>query len=256
MGQSSPWGPRPTEELIVPAALGLLLLYFVAAWTVDAVQRLPPTSSVGARALITMSSDSSSASSYADVLTEVTSLGLRLAGNPCVEGNLADGAVQSADQRAATAQEDNFAELHLLLVAPTVLAPPDWAARLASLPGVTDVNTSAVWNCPAMVDGSLLDRLRSAPPRDQPTVLHFANDVAYGDALRAASDLGLRLADPCYEAALANGDQPTWRPANQQAAYAASGDLIVAPTILTPSDWPSRLASGVTLGPVIGCASS
>jgi hypothetical protein len=256
MAQPSPWGPRATNELVAPAAVVLALLYFVAAWTVDAAQRLPQTTSGPQRALVTMSAASSSASSYTDTLAEVTNLGLRLAGNDCVEWEITNSAVAPDVQLSAAAQEDYFAEQRLLLVAPTALAPPDWAARLAALPGVTEVNTNAVWRCPAMSNASLFDRLRAAPLADQPTVLHFADGRAYGAALRAASDLGLRLADPCYEAALARGDHPTWRPASQQDAYTASGDLVVAPTILTPADWLSRLPNSVTPGAVVGCASS
>jgi hypothetical protein len=161
--------------------------------------------------------------------------------------------VAPAFRLAAAAQEDSFADRHLLLVAPTVLAPPDWAARLASLPGVTDVNTRAIWHCYAL-DGTWLDRLRYAPLAARPTVLHFATGTTYDDALRAASDLGLRLADPCYEAALAHGEQPAWHAAGQRDAYAASGALVVAPTVLTPDDWMSRLAGGVAPGPVVACA--
>jgi hypothetical protein len=228
----------------------MLALYFVAAWTIDAVWRMP-SETVSSEALVSFSG----ATSYTAALAEVTGIGLRLA-SPCAEAAIHSGDDRWQTYLYAVGQEPSYADGSRLVVATTVLTPADWLERLWTLPGAISVDTSVVVNCPEISAGSPLGLLRAAPPAGQPTVLQFPAGVSYGDALQAASDLGLRLADPCYEAALAHGDHPVWHPANQQQAYATGRSLVVAPTILTPADWLSRLRSGVTPGPVLGCGSS
>jgi hypothetical protein len=245
-------GTRATEKhrWTTPLAVVLILLYLAAAWTIDAVRRRSTDAQAAAHAVVTFADSAS----YTTALAEVTSIGMRL-GHPCVEGGSND--TRLAALSLVRELEDSFAQGHTLGVATTVLAPADWVERLWTLPHAVKVNTSAVYHCPIVSKGdNLLSRLLEVPPAERPVVLDFPRGMAYGEALRAATDMGLRLADPCYEAALARGDHPAWHPASQEQAYGSSGSLVVAPTILTPDDWLNRLASGVTPGPVVGCASS
>jgi len=73
----------------------------------------------------------------------------------------------------------------------------------------------------------------------------FAASATYDDALYAVSDLGLRLADPCFEAAAGRADpahRPAWRSPGQEGAFAATRRLVVAPNKhITSSLWQAAL---------------
>lgn len=60
-----------------------------------------------------------------------------------------------------------------------------------------------------------------------------ATQPPYGDALDGGLNLGLRLADPRYEQALAQGKSPVWHAMGQEASYASRHVLLVATTNLT-----------------------
>ncbi len=243
-------GSRDTNRWATPMALVLILLYFAAAWTIDAVRRLPSNAQPFAVAVVTFADTAS----YTDALGELTSIGMRLS-NPCFEAAIRAGDTHWDTHYQVRGQEDLYAHGHALAAATTTLAPTDWVERLWTLPHAVKVDTRVVSSCPA-ISGSLLGLLVVAPPAERPFVLHFPSGMAYGEALRAATDVGLRLADPCYEAALARGNHPAWHPASQEQAYGSNGNLVVAPTILAPADWLTRIAVGVTPGPVVGCASA
>lgn len=249
MSTPSTKGTRDTHRWTTPVALVLVLLYLAAAWTIDAVRRLPSNSQTAANAVVTFAGGAS----YTDALSELTSIGMRLS-NPCFEGAIRAGGNPWA-LYPVRGQEDSYANGHTLLAATTALAPMDWVERLWTLPHAIKVDTRVISAC-RLIPSSLLGPLLVAPPAERPFVLHFPSSMAYGEALRAATDVGLRLADPCYEAALARGNHPAWHPATQQQAYGSNGNLVVAPTILAPADWLTRIAGGVTPGPVAGCASA
>lgn len=131
-----------------------------------------------------------------------------------------------------------------LFVAPTPLAAPDWPTRLAAVPGVRRIHTLPFVSCPpaaAIITG--------IPPPDASLDL-TANQIAtyvritfarptdqYDAALDAMSNLGLRLADPCYEQA-----QPaSWHAMGQEHPFASSHSLVVAPTLLTSRRWQDQV---------------
>jgi hypothetical protein len=71
-------------------------------------------------------------------------------------------------------------------------------------------------------------------------------DQIYDDALYAVSDLGLSLADACYDQALAHAGrtQPPWHSMSQEQSYAASGTLLVGTMrMITSSLWREQLQS-------------
>ena len=63
----------------------------------------------------------------------------------------------------------------------------------------------------------------------------------YGDALDDVLNLGLRLANPCYEKALADGKSPAWHTMGQEDAYAANHTLHVATTNETGNLWQQQV---------------
>jgi len=250
MSTPSTKGTRDTHRWTIPLALVFAILYLAAAWTIDAVRRLPSNAQPFAVAVVTFADTAS----YTDALGELTSIGMRLS-NPCFEAAIGEGDTQFGEVYQANGQEDSYGNEHTFVIATTVLAPADWLPRLWTLPHAIKVDTNAQYFCPSN-SGGLIGRLLVVPPAERPVVLAFPRGMAYGEALRAATDVGLRLADPCYEAALARGDKPAWHPASQEETYSSNGSLVVAPTILAPADWLTRIAGGVTPGPVVGCASS
>ncbi len=167
-------------------------------------------------------------------------------------------------------QRDQFEREHRLYAAITPLAPADWSGRLGTVPGVlrpqlSDVRqaldclprspsgsatagasgTTLVSNGPAVLTNSQVQDIFAR--------VAFAPGTDYAAALYAVSNLGLRLADPCYEQLrvhLANqGKEPVWHPMGQEASFAASHVLVVAPAPLTsPTTWADQIRSlsGVT----------
>jgi hypothetical protein len=64
----------------------------------------------------------------------------------------------------------------------------------------------------------------------------FASGVTYDTALYDVSNLGLRLADPCYEYSRLPNHQPQpWHPMGQEVAFKNSHALVVAPAPLISS---------------------
>lgn len=237
----------PVNHWVVPLTLALAILYLLTASTME----------MAARSSVPMVQDAAGitfadGTPYEGALDGITSLGLRLF-NPCVElmvrygvndFNLSDPQLDS--------QEAHYERSPDLTVATTAITPSDWIARLSALPDVRQVTQPIIANCPAIPSRpNLAGQLLEAPPLARPATLHFIFSVPYGDALRVAAERGLRLADPCYAAAVAEGKYPTWHSESQQGAFTSSSTLIVAPTILTPRDWLFNLPSGVIPGPVL-----
>jgi hypothetical protein len=133
-------------------------------------------------------------------------------------------------------QKDSFAGYHALLVSPTLLAPEGWLDRVRSLAGFSMAQTDVVTNCPAILSPS--------PPFTVPgppeALITFAAPTTYTAALEAMANLGVRLADPCYEALLRAGARPSWHLMGQESAFADGYVLVVASTLLAPGDWLKR----------------
>lgn len=243
--------PRPSgvrgevNHWIVPLTLVAALLYLLAAWTIDAVSRLPSMGPID-EAAVTFRVDTD----YGVALADVTSLGLRLA-NPCYELAITSGDTRIDIPSEAISQEAQFTGDDVLTVAATIISPPNWQASVAALPDVSGIITPVIASCFKLEYGGRWGQLLTEPPAPRPAALQFASSVAYDDALRVAAEHGLRLADPCYEAAVEQGKRPTWHSESQQASFARNHALTVAPTILTPNDWLLHLPSDVTPGPVI-----
>lgn len=87
--------------------------------------------------------------------------------------------------------------------------------------------------------------------------LTFGARVSYDAALLVVSNLGLRLADPCREQAMASGQGSAWQPAGQESAYATSHALMLASSPLASSQWQARALPGVTdveMSPASSCS--
>ena len=140
------------------------------------------------------------------------------------------------------------------------LAPGDWLHKLAALPMVTQVHDATVF-CPLIPlsgftpgAGAYLDPATWKTP----TYLHvtFAPTLGYAQAVATISDLGFRLADPCYEQ---TKPTPAWHAMGQKQSYAASNSLTLALTDANATLWRQQLAkmagvSGFSVLAGKGCA--
>jgi hypothetical protein len=178
-------------------------------------------------------------------------------------------------------QRDQFEREHRLFVATTPLAASDWSARLEAVPGVlpkiplsmvsqpiyclnADMRSSDVSLTPGTPAGST----DASPTPSTPLVLTsdqvqdglyarvvFGSFTDYATALAEVSNLGVRLADPCYEQLQfrlqSQSKEPTWHAMGQEASFAASHALIVAPAPLTTAtSWASQLRALTTVSDV------
>lgn len=186
---------------------------------------------------------------YATALREVTDLGLQLSGAFCPSGVVNGANWTRWTPIQYTAEE--FAQLPDLTVQPTPLAPSDWLTRLQAASQVRMVRTNLITNCPAYgfetpAPGTLL--ILGPHALASYARLTFAPGVSYDAALQTISTLGLRLANPCYERAVAAGAPPPWQPAGQEAGFASSHTLLMAPGPAASTQWQAqgRAATGAT----------
>lgn len=217
-----------------------------------------------------------SSTSYATALRLVTGLGLQLK-RPCVLTYTdAQGNIVSATDWMPIGSKDSFKTttgistsgkigetptvtvdtiLPALLIGTTALAPADWQTRLHASSAVSSINTHAVYNCPAegaeqpAATTAASRRITSIAPKDAGTyakVTFASTSLSYDDALYIASNMGFRLAAPCYEQEA--GKPADWQPMGQQQAFASTYTLTLATSNMSPTDWRTRIAhaAGVT----------
>lgn len=147
-----------------------------------------------------------------------------------------------------------YAQSHQLWAELTPLAPPDWLARLHALPQIAHITTDPdIFGC-----SPSLDHFGTPPPtaaagltRGQPVAVArvtFAVPLdVYDAALYTASNLGLRLADPCGEQGRATPAAGPWQPVGQERGFAASMTLVLATSVNASTRWQQQLraAQGV-----------
>jgi hypothetical protein len=211
-----------------------------------------------------------SSTTYTSALRIVTELGLQLTAPCMLASTNAQGKILFALPWSPIGRKDGFVtthgieasgqpgkqptivvttELPALLIAMTPLAPSDWQTRLSDTVGVSKVDTRAVFNCPNISQPSP-GTITSLPPQQAGTYIQVTFAPAresYDDALYTVSNLGFRLADPCYEQE--QSQSTNWHPMGQERLFSSAHALVVATTAVTPTDWQQRLTqvSGVAL---------
>jgi hypothetical protein len=190
-----------------------------------------------------------SAPPYAIALTDLSDLGLRLA-NHCTELYVAGRYSVYWDPESSDRRYYEGGS-HFLEILPTVLAPGDWLQRLSALPYVERVDQRV-----PLCDGTNMARDFTHPfnvlfaPFTSPLqgspwdVAATSANLTYEAAVGQIMDLGLRLADPCYEASLARGEHPAHLSPSQAAAFGQTRTLVFAATLYTPPNWEQRLSQG------------
>ena len=213
--------------------------------------------------------------SYTDALRGLTALGIQPAIYCGYQSDLDSGNIIQDWVWQPAGQRERFQRDHIIFVAPTAIAAPDWISQAIGLPGASSPSSSAPVICTfARPSGSPVTPQPGAPkvltsiPVDSHGATYFARvnfsaNADYNAALYDISNLGLRLADPCYEYALAKPPPyqppqpqqipqtpqtpqvpwpPTWHPMGQQAAYNAHHALVVAPSrLVSATTWRDQL---------------
>lgn len=183
--------------------------------------------------------DFTPATSYATALQTITDLGLQTA-LPCSGG---------AYQTWVPMGERDLLQMHRLWVLATPIAAPAWFGRLRTTPSVTNIDGGpfrfACPNSPVPPVGPV------SLGEDAPTVymrVTFGTATAgYDDALAQVADLGLRLADPCYERSWTRHLPVFWHSMGQAGAFASGRALVVATTEVAPTTWQDRLGQSASV---------
>jgi hypothetical protein len=190
---------------------------------------------------------------YKDALRLITDLGLQ----PSLEcvinvTMLTQGPGPGSDPQSQwqpMGQRDSFIHTHLLRVITTLSSPLDWSKRLETNPGVVKVDYPGVIYCPAVVYGTpspeVAVPLNAGQSGDFARITFTRSMNDYDTALYAVSNLGLQLADPCYEHAKSQGTEtltPSWHPMGQEHTFLTTHSLIVETTkAVTSSLWQTQL---------------
>ena len=224
------------------------------------------------------------ATTYQSALRLVTNLGLQLQ-QPCQiaqtnpQGRIIGGLSWSAVGRkeffkvtTSTSTQGTIGKtptvtvertLPALSVSVTPITPADWIARLKASSIVKSINTQAHFSCPNIGPVQPIGTIGSTPNQSLPTTsskitsiapqqagtdltVTFSASSSYDDALYIASNMGFRLAAPCYEQEA--GKPADWYPMGQQQAFASTHTLTLATTDMSPTDWATRIVhtAGVT----------
>jgi hypothetical protein len=177
--------------------------------------------------------------SYEQALRIVTNLGLQ----PSLECGIVQLTpnVLPSPQWQPVGQKDAFLKNHRLLVQLTAFTPDDVSLRLQATPGVK-IGPHELDTCSAVVYGTPLPG--TALPGAAAAYVHvtFAHSVSYDTALYTISNLGLALADLCYEHEKFDLYRtPTWHPMSQEKSFIHTRTLIVETTHVTSSLWQQQL---------------
>ncbi|MGH2502936.1 MAG: hypothetical protein ACRDID_10510 [Ktedonobacterales bacterium] len=177
--------------------------------------------------------------SYAAAVETVTSLGLQPL-SPCT------GAMGSTTPWRPISQQKDFAAQDThgdLQVTVTSLTAPNWLQRLATTSGVRLVYDGPVY-CPSIsgdltpVPGRLYFGGYQAPTEYLAVTFSSTSPDSYAQRIVEVSELGFRLANPCFEQ---HKPQLAWPGASQQAPFTASGRLILATTDANSQAWRTQL---------------
>ncbi len=187
--------------------------------------------------------------SYQQALRVISNLGLQpsLACFPSIGHYTPGSTLQLRSVWQPVGQRETFAQIHQLWVQPTFSAPLDWRLRLEKMTEV-HFGTSRYLACPHVIYGTppigVIMPLYSAQAGSYARVT-FTTSQHYDTALYTVLNLGLGLANYCYEqAALASGrgPAPSWQPAGQEEMFTQTHTLLVkTSTLVTSRLWQSQL---------------
>lgn len=198
--------------------------------------------------------------SYVDALQAITDLGLQPL-SPCAGENLGAGVlwhpVGEHDLFAAYPQAPRLwvngavSSPDLADESVALAAAPDWLARLSNVPFVAAIADGGT-NCPSIGASQPtpgMPYFLTLPVAPTYLSITFVQGTSYEQALDDISNLGFRLADPCYEQT--QRQQAAWHPVGQESPFASTSSLIVATTQANSTQWRSQLHASVWVRAVV-----
>lgn len=179
--------------------------------------------------------------SYVTAVRAVADMGLQPL-SPCAGAASDHTRWKSADQSTMFSDIDSKG---LLQVVATPLSPIEWPKRLLAATGVEGVSVGPAY-CPN-IGGDLTPmpgQVYFLGYGVQPTYVRVTFSTRQVDAYAASvvevSDLGFRLADPCFES---RRPSPAWHSMSQLSGYEATGALVVATTEANSTRWLAQLST-------------
>lgn len=189
---------------------------------------------------------------YAEALRGMTDLGIQPA-LFCEYRNNSDSGNGTDLPWLPAGQRDRFQQDHLMWVIQTITASADWSYKVYRLPGFHKGPSSQDAYCsgsqnsasPPLPTGNpnLLTYEQAFSQSGAYVYVTFASGVDYDTALYDISNLGLRLADPCYEQSfLPHQQRESWHPMGQEITFSYSHALVVAPApLISATVWRDQL---------------
>jgi hypothetical protein len=187
---------------------------------------------------------------YGHALQIVTDMGLQPAYVCSISYTDYRNGVQA--QWTPVGQEQSFELNRGLLIRATYLAPSNWKDQLQSMKGIRENGLLQIPQCVATISGKPKSSAPLILNSSQPILysqIEFNSSTNYIQALSGISNLGLRLADVCYEAKWLNNQAPEWHQMGQEETFATSHSLLIATSPgVTSTLWKqqSALLPGVT----------
>ena len=178
---------------------------------------------------------------YAATLRTITSLGLQTA-LPCLGGE----ASGSQHWRWWPMGEQDMLQAHRLWVVSTPVTAPYWLVRLSHASGVASVQSGdgLTFACPLILPATSPEQAAFLNADEAGTYVRVTFEAplaSYDEALAAVDNLGLRLADPCYEHGAVHTIPLLWHTMDQSTSFAAHNVLVVATTSHASTTWHAQL---------------
>jgi hypothetical protein len=227
------------------AALLGALVFILAGCATGQATRSASTSVTGGQTIIYVAFAPST--SYEAALGTISDMGLQLA-NLCqpLTTRRTDGSLLWAWWEPLGQHQHYDDQVPHLFVQPTPAAQGDWMARLRASVVVRDARGSqGDVVCPIVryVEATPSPTENYTLPPDQvgtyAQLTFSSTDETYAAALSDVLNLGLRLADPCYESAA--GSAAAWHPMGQEHRFAVSHTLLIATTPQTSTRWQEQV---------------
>lgn len=253
-------GQRKSLFWLIILGVVAFLVILVGSTLILLLLAREPVPSTGPQFYDPISITFTSSTSYTQALNEVTNLGFH-PGMVC-STNIplsTPGHQNIVRLWQPMGQKETFPVEHRLSVLASVYAPSDWTQRLHTTPGVQDVQQMhyplppcssshiAFGTPPSAVTVPL-----SAAEATMYAHITFTSPLnTYNAALSAVSNLGLLLADPCYERELSTYEQsihypwnskPSWHSMSQERPFNTTSTLVIETSpMVTSSLWQSQL---------------
>ena len=183
--------------------------------------------------------------SYEQALRLITDLGLQPSLDCVISGSMLTPGQEASPQPRwqPMGQRDTFLQEHQLRFISTLSSPADWSKRLTAISGVVKVSSPGVIYCPEVVYGTPPSGVAvplNASQAGTYARITFAHPVdTYDTALYMVSNLGLQLADYCYEQATS---KPPWHAVGQEQTFTTTHALTVETSKrITSSLWQDQL---------------